>query len=293
MGLFSNRRLEKIQERINQKPKVGRYIQFILGCFILAVSFNLFLAPNDLVTGGVSGVSIILNHLFGINTSIFILIVNILLLVLSYFLLGKEKTKASILGSLLFPLFVELTSDINLFFQIDNSQLLLSALFAGVVYGFGAGINFRAGFTTGGTDILNQIISKYFKISMGKSMLICDGTIVALSGIVFGINHMLYAIIILYLISYMSDKVILGISESKAFYIITDEDTKIKEYIIKYLNHGVTVFQAKGGYKKEKQHVLMCVLPTKEYYRLKEGIHEIDPDAFFVVTDAYEVFGGE
>lgn len=293
MGLFSNKRLEKIQERINPKPKFGRYIQFILGCFILAVSFNLFLAPNDLVTGGVSGVSIILNHLFGINTSTFILIANVLLLILSYFLLGKEKTKASILGSLLFPFFVELTSDINLFFKIDNSQLLLSALFAGVVYGFGAGINFRAGFTTGGTDILNQIISKYFKISMGKSMLICDGTIVALSGIVFGINHMLYAIIILYLVSYMSDKVILGISDSKAFYIITDEDAKIKEYIIKYLNHGVTVFQAKGGYKKERQHVLMCVLPTKEYYRLKEGIHEIDPDAFFVVTDAYEVFGGE
>lgn len=293
MNLFSNKKLEKIQERINQKSKLGRYIQFTLGCLILAISFNLFLSPNDLVTGGVSGVSIILNHLFSINTSTFILIANVLLLILSYFLLGKEKTKASILGSLLFPIFVELTSDINLFFKIDNSQLLLSALFAGVVYGFGAGINFRAGYTTGGTDILNQIISKYFKISMGKSMLICDGTIVALSGIIFGINHMLYSIIVLYLVSYMSDKVILGISDSKAFYIITDEDVKIKEYIIKYLNHGVTVFQAKGGYKKERQHVLMCVLPTKEYYRLKEGIHEIDPDAFFVVTDAYEVFGGE
>lgn len=293
MNFFRNKKLEKIQERINSKSKVKRYIEFIIGCLILAVSFNLFLAPNDLVTGGVSGVSIILNDLFAINTSTFMLITNVCLLVLSYFLLGKEKTKASILGSLLFPVFVELTSDINLLFKIDNSQLLLSALFAGVVYGFGAGINFKAGFTTGGTDILNQIISKYFKVSMGKSMLICDGTIVVLSGIVFGINHMLYSIIILYLVSYMSDRVILGISDSKAFYIVTDEDVKIKEYIIKYLNHGVTVFQARGGYKKEKQHVLMCVLPTKDYYRLKEGIHEIDPDAFFVVTDSYEVFGGE
>ena len=293
MKFFSNKKLEEIQIKINSKSKVKRYIEFVLGCFIIAVAFNLFLAPNDLVTGGVSGISIILNDLFAINTSMFILIVNILLLVLSYFLLGKEKTKASILGSLLFPVFVELTSDINLLFQIDNSQLLLSALFAGVVYGFGAGINYKAGFTTGGTDILNQIICKYFKVSMGKSILLCDGTIVVLSGIVFGINHMMYSIIILYLVSYMSDRVILGISDSKAFYIITDEDVKIKEYIIKYLNHGVTIFQAKGGYKKEKQHVLMCVLPTKDYYRLKEGIHEIDPDAFFVVTDAYEVFGGE
>lgn len=124
-------------------------------------------------------------------------------------------------------------------------------------------------------------------------MLICDGTIVLLSGIVFGPTKLMYSVIILYLISYMSDRVILGISDSKAFYIVTDEEKKIKEYVIKYLNHGVTVFNAKGGYKKEKQTVLLCVLPTKDYYKLKEGIHEIDPDAFFVVTDAYEVFGGE
>ena len=293
MRLFASKKLDDIELKINEKSKVGRYLAFILGCLIMSISFNLFLAPNDLVPGGVSGAAIILNDLFGINTSTFILIVNITLLIVSYFLLGKEKTKASILGSLLFPLFIELTSDINLFFQIDNSQVLLSALFAGVISGFGAGINYKAGFTTGGTDILNQIISKYFKLGMGKSMLICDGTIVVLSGIVFGVNNLMYSIIILYIISYMSDKVILGISNSKAFYIVTDEDKKIKEYILKYLNHGVTEFNAKGGLYKEKKHVLMCVLPTREYYMLKEGINEIDPDAFFVVCDAYEVFGGE
>ena len=293
MGLLKRTRLKDIELRIRKKSKVGRYLTFVLGCLIMAISFNLFLAPNDLVPGGVGGASIILNDLFGIDTSLFILIANILLLILSYFLLGKEKTKASILGSILFPLFIELTSDINLYLKIDNSQVLLSALFAGVIYGFGAGINYKSGFTTGGTDILNQIISKYFKVGMGKSILIIDGTIVLLSGFVFGLNNLMYSMIILYLISYMSDKVILGISSSKAFYIVTDEDTKIKEYIIKYLNHGVTEFNAKGGILKEKKHVLLCVLPTKEYYVLKEGINAIDPEAFFVVTDAYEVFGGE
>ena len=235
----------------------------------------------------------IINHLLGINKSIIILGLSLFLLILSYIFLGKNKTRGSILGSLLFPLFVEITSNISEIIQIDTSQLLLSAVFGGILYGFGAGIIFKAGFTTGGTDILNQIISKYAKVSMGKSMLICDGTIVLLSGIVFGPTKLMYSVIILYLISYMSDRVILGISDSKAFYIVTDEEKKIKEYVIKYLNHGVTVFNAKGGYKKEKQTVLLCVLPTKDYYKLKEGIHEIDPDAFFVVTDAYEVFGGE
>ena len=91
----------------------------------------------------------------------------------------------------------------------------------------------------------------------------------------------------------ISDRVILGVSDSKAFYIITDKEELIKEYILKVLNHGVTIFNAQGGYKKDNQTVLMCVLPTKDYYRLKAGITEIDNEAFVVVTDAYEVFGGE
>ncbi len=293
MNFLKPSNIEQVRDKIDNKSKFKRYAQFCLGCLLVAISFNLFLAPNDLVPGGVSGFSVIINHLLGINKSIIILGLSLLLLILSYIFLGKNKTRGSILGSLLFPLFVEITSNISEIIQIDTSQLLLSAVFGGILYGFGAGIIFKAGFTTGGTDILNQIISKYAKVSMGKSMLICDGTIVLLSGIVFGPTKLMYSVIILYLISYMSDRVILGISDSKAFYIVTDEEKKIKEYVIKYLNHGVTVFNAKGGYKKEKQTVLLCVLPTKDYYKLKEGIHEIDPDAFFVVTDAYEVFGGE
>lgn len=293
MNFLKPNNIEQVRDKIDNKSKFKRYAQFCLGCLLVAISFNLFLAPNDLVPGGVSGFSVIINHLFGINKSIIILGLSLFLLILSYIFLGKNKTRGSILGSLLFPLFVEITSNISGIIQIDTSQLLLSAVFGGILYGFGAGIIFKAGFTTGGTDILNQIISKYAKVSMGKSMLICDGTIVLLSGIVFGPTKLMYSVIILYLISYMSDRVILGISDSKAFYIVTDEEKKIKEYVIKYLNHGVTVFNAKGGYKKEKQTVLLCVLPTKDYYKLKEGIHEIDPDAFFVVTDAYEVFGGE
>ncbi len=292
-SLFKNRVNKKILDDIDSKDIVKRYVQFCIGCFIVAVSFNLFLVGNNLVPGGVGGIAIILKNLFGINPSIVILILDLLLLILSYFLLGRVTTRGSILGSILFPLFVELTANIGDYIDIDTSQLLLSAIFGGVVYGFGAGLIFKAGFTTGGTDILNQIISKYAKISMGNSMLISDGLIVLASGFIFGATKLMYGIIILYLISYMSDKVILGISDCKAFYIVTDKDLEIKEFILKYLNRGVTVFNAKGGYTKTRQNVLLCVLRTKEYYKLKEGINEIDPNAFFVVTDAYEVFGVE
>ena len=105
-------------------------------------------------------------------------------------------------------------------------------------------------------------------------------------------NSMLYALVVLYLLSQMTDRIMLGISKSKAFYIITDEEEKVKEYIMSNLSHGVTIIPVKGGYTKEKQKMLMCVIPTREYYRLKEGISKIDEDAFFVITDAYEVKGG-
>lgn len=293
MRLFSKTKDFKILEKINSKSSIKRHIQFVLGCFLIAVAYNLLLAPNNIVAGGVGGLAIILDYLIGIDNSVVILISNILLLILSYFLLGKAKTKATVLGSILFPIFVSLTGNISAIIDVDTNELLLISVFGGVVYGFGAGMIYKAGFTTGGTDIINQILSKYLKISIGNSMLYCDGTIVLLTAFVFGPTHFMYSIIVLYVISFMSDRVILGVSDSKAFYIVTKEEQKIKEYILRYLNHGVTVFNAKGGYAKENQTVLMCVLPTKDYYRLKEGIHEIDPNSFFVVTDAYEVFGGE
>lgn len=283
---------KNIEKKIYKKSRFKRYLQVVIGAFLSACAFNLFCAPNNLVAGGVSGLSIIIHYLFNIDTSLFIAIVDILLLVLSYFTLGKEKTMHSTLGSILFPLFIKLTQNINNFLHLDTSVLLLAVIFAGVIQGFGSGLIFKAGFSSGGTDIINQILSKYLKVSIGNAMYMSDGTIIILSGTVFGINKIMYAILLLYIISYITDRVILGVSDSKSFYIITSEDKKIKQYIIENLHHSVTELSAEGGFAGKKQKVLMCVLPTKEYYRFKQGINEIDENAFFVVTDAYEVVGG-
>lgn len=292
MKIFEKDNLSILKE-IGRKGLVKRFITFIVGLLLISISYNLFLEPNHLVPGGVTGIAIIINNYIAINSSLIILICNLVLLLVSLILLGKEKTLATILGALLLPLFINLTSNITDLFYINTSELLLSSVFGGLLFGFGAGLIFKAGFTAGGTDIVNQIVSKYLKISIGTSMLLTDGMIVLLSSIVFGLTHLMYSIIVIYIISFMSDRVILGISDSKAFYIITDKDEEVKAYILKYLNHGVTIFKARGGFKKENRNVLLCVLPTKEYYKLRSGINEIDKDAFFVVTDAYEVFGGE
>ena len=293
MNVFSKNKYLKIAELIDKKAYGKRVLEFLIGCLTVSLAYNIFIAPNHLVPGGVGGIAVILDNLFGINNSTVIVIANIFLLIASLILLDKEKTRASLLGTMMFPIFVTLTEDINVWLQIDTSHMLLSALFGGILYGLGAGIVFRAGFTMGGTDIINQILSKYLKQSIGTSMLMSDGLIVLSSGIFFGMNSMLYSIIILYCISLMADRVILGISDSKAFFIITDKEEEVREDVLQSLGHGVTVFKAKGGYKRQKENLLMAVIPTSEYYQLTEGIKMIDKDAFYIITDTYQVFGGE
>lgn len=277
---------------IKQKIRVKELIEFIIGCFLVALAFNLFMSPNNLVAGGVSGFSLILKHFFGLNPSTIISVANILLIIVSFLVLGKEKTKATILGSILFPIFVSLTEHLSTYISFKESEMILIAIFGGVLQGLGAGLIFRAGYSTGGTDILNMIVSKIFKISLGNSMFFTDGTIIVIGAFVFGFNHLMYSLIILYLISTLTDKVVLGISDSKAFYIITSKEKEVKDFVINELKHGVTEFNAKGGYNSENQTVLMSVIPTREYYKLKEGIHNIDKNAFFVAMDSYEVKGG-
>lgn len=282
---------ENIIKEIYKKGRLKRWAEFLLGVLIVAIAYNLFLLPAKVVYG-VGGLGIIFNSLFKIDPSLVILVSSIILLFLSLILLGKEETKKTVIGSLLYPVFVKLTSSVGQVVDLSNTDPLLIVLFGAVISGFGLGLIFKAGFTTGGTDILNQIVSKYFKMSMGNSMFFTDGIIILSSVFVFGWTKIMYSIISLYIISIMTDKVILGISNSKAFYIITDHEEEVKKFVLKHLSHGVTILDAKGGFTGQNQKVIMCIIPTKEYFIAKEGIHEIDSNAFFVVTDAYEVSGG-
>lgn len=281
-----------IIKEVYAKDKLERYAKFIFGLFIVAIAFNLFILPSDIVYG-VSGVGVILNKLYGINPSTTIFIGEIGLLILSFIVLGKEKSKNSVIGSILYPIFVELTTDLTSNIDVGNVEPIVMALFGAVISGFGFGMIFKSGYTTGGTDILNQIVSKYAKMSLGNAMLVTDGLII-LGGIcTFGVSKIMYSIINLYIVSMMTDKVMIGVSQSKSFFIITSKEPEIKKFILGQLGHGVTVLEGNGAFSGNKQKVLMCVIPTREYFVAKEGIHEIDPNAFFVVADAYEVHGNK
>jgi len=291
MFLFKKKNTENILKKIYSKDKLKRYSEFLLGLLITALAFNLFILPNNIVYG-VSGIAVIFNNLLDIDPSIVIFIGNAILLIMSYIYLGKEKTANTILGSLLYPVFVKLTTPLISIVDLGNADVLVLTIFGAVLTGFGLGLIFKAGYTTGGTDILNYIFQKHYKISLGSSMLFTDGFVILCGVFVFGWVNVMYSLVSLYIISLMTDKVILGISQSKAFYIITEHPSEVKEFILKNISHGVTVLDARGGYTNDKQKMLLCVVPTSMYFRLKEGINYIDKDAFFVVTDSYETYGG-
>jgi len=285
---LKRKKINKILEDIEKKDLVKRYILLAIGCLTVALAFNIFFKQYGIVCFGVSGLSIVLSN-FGVPSTLFIFIANIFLLILSYFALGPKKTKNAIVGSLLFPLFVGLTSYLVPYINFDDVEMLVIAIFGGVLAGLGYGIIYKTNFNTGGTDIICEIVSKYTKVSLGKAMWVADGLVVLSGLIVSSWEIILYGFLVLYLISFMIDRVVLGISQSKAFYIVTNHQEEVREFLLSITDGGVTLINARGGFSNHKETLLLGVVPTRQYFIVKEGLKQIDEDIFFLACDAYEV----
>lgn len=284
---------KKIIDKVCSKDFLSRIIITIIGAFILAVNYNLFLLHNNLVIGGTSGLAIIVNHYTGLNSAIFLFIVNVIFVILSFFLLGARKTGMTIIGALLYPLFVSLTSGMcdYLATKLIFDDFILIAIISGLLFGTANGFIYKTGFTTGGSDIPIQIISKYLKIPAGTASF-CVNIIVILTGaMIFGPSKAIYATIVILINSFLVDKIMLGISDSKMFFIQTKKPEKIIEFI-KNINTGYTIMKADGGHSNETNNIIMSVISTKDYYMFKNTIQTIDPQAFFIISDCYEVYGG-
>lgn len=282
------KRINRILENIDKKDVILRYCLLAMGCLVVAFSFNVFFKQYGIVCFGVSGLSIVFSK-FGVSSTLFILVSNVFLLILSWFTLGKRKTKNSIVGSLLFPFFVWLTELLVPYLNFDGVEMLVIAIFGGVLAGLGYGLIYKSNFNTGGTDIICEIVSKYTKVSLGRAIWISDGLVVLSALTVFNWEVVLYGFLVLYLISFMIDKVVLGISQSKAFYIVTDKQDDVKEFLLTITDGGVTLINARGGYSNSKETLLLGVVPTRQYFVVKEGLKQIDENIFFLACDAYEV----
>lgn len=270
-----------------------RWGLFLIGLCLSAISFNIFYAPYNIVSGGVSGLSIIYKYLFNFDESMFILVTSLIFLLVSYIFLGKEATAKSVVGSILYPIFIKGTSFLPNIIDFHNTSLLLLVIYGGALSGLSLGLMINTGFTNGGTQILFQLMNKYMKISVGSASGIVNGIIIVLGAKIFGLTNTVYAIIALLISSHIADRIILGISYKKAFYIITNKEEEIKKYVLNGAGHSYTMVDAKGGYSNKKMKMLMCVIPTREYTMLKEVILEIDKNAFFIVVDCYEASGAK
>lgn len=285
---------KEIIKKVTKKNFLLRLLIGALAMFLLALNYNIFLLPNNLVIGGTSGLAIIINHFFGFSPSSIILFFNIILIIISYFTLGREQSRRTVIGSLLYPLFVELSLPLSnyLISYTNFDNILLTIIVTGILYGFATGVIYKTGYTTGGADIIMQIVNKYFHIPTGKASLFVNGIIVGVAGLIFGIPKMLYAIIIIVINTILVDKILIGISDSKMFFIYTKKEKEVANFIINEINAGYTILTTEGGYSKTKRKMLMCVVPTRDYFYFKESVLEIDKDAFFVISDCYEVRGG-
>ena len=291
MNIFKKlrqKKIRKILEEVDHKDLVKRYILLALGCLVVALAFNIFFKQYGIVCFGVSGLSIVLSN-FGIPNTLFIFCTNVFLLILSYFALGKKKTRNAIVGSLLFPLFVGLTEYLVPYIIFNNVETLVIAIFGGVLAGIGYGLIYKTNFNTGGTDIICEIVSKYTKVSLGKAMWVADGLVVLSGLIVSSWEIVLYGVLVLYLITFMIDRVVLGISQSKAFYIVTNRQEEVREFLLSITDGGVTLINARGGFSNHKETLLLGVVPTRQYFIVKEGLKQIDKEIFFLACDAYEV----
>ena len=275
-----------------ERSNIKKYITVVFGLFLSAVSFDLFLSPIKIVVGGTNGLSILVGEILNISPSTLLTFFYILMIFVNFIFYGFNDTKKLLFCSLLYPIFVSAFECLPNIIVLDYSNKLLHYLMFAITYGIGCGLTFKEGYLGGGLDVLKKIISDKLKMPMGKAIFMVDAVLIISGGFIFGLKSIMYAIIILYISSNVTDRIILGVSNKKMFYIMTKKPESVRKCIQDELHTGVTQIEAIGGYKETKYHVLMTVISTHDYVRLKKYINEIDKNAFYIITDSYYTYHG-
>ena len=279
-------------KKLLTKRQLKRISLMLISLILSAILYNIFLLPLKLVTGGTNGIATITHYIYNINPSIMLFLLSFACTIISLMYLGVKRTLGTLIATFLYPILVELTSPLGSIITSNPDKLLL-VIFAGLLSGVANGLMYKTGFSNGGFPVISQVLFERKQVSIAKSSLVINVTIVLLGAFFFGTTNALYAVIFLYINNIVLDKVLLGISNNKAFYIITSKENEIKEYILKTLEHDVTIFDVKGGFREQKRRVLLTVVPTRDYYRVTEGIKNIDSNVFYTATDSYQVEGGK
>lgn len=273
---------------------IWRELKFVgtilLGCTVFSLGFDLFLDPNNINVGGITGIAMILRELLGFGSiGAYFAAINIPLFLLGY----KELGRRFFIGSMLGMLFSTVLLDLLTIIPVPKIDLMLAALYGGGLTGLGLGLVFLAGASTGGSDIMAKLLRKRFRrLKLSRLMLILDIITVTLTGIVFhDITRTLYSALPLYVSALVMDSVIYGLDYSSMALIISDKYSEIVAEIARKLERGTTLLDAHGGYHGDSRQVVMCAIRRRQITELKDLVSRIDPNAFMILQDAHQVLG--
>lgn len=271
-----------------------RYGYLALGTFLMAVAYKSIYDSAGMVTGGFSGIGVIVKRIStgvwegGIPLWLTNTVLNIPLFIAAYVIEGKGFIKNTIIGTILLTSYLAVLPS----YPVPEADYLLASVYGGVICGTGVGLVLKSGFTTGGTDMLAVLLHRVFKsYSLAKIIQILDGIIIAAGILVFGIQVSLYAIIATYVAALMTDMVLEGGKHARAAIIISDKNEEIANVLINKVERGVTKFSASGGFSNKEKIVLLCIVSKKEITQVKELVFDIDEKSFLIVGDVREVMG--
>lgn len=270
------------------KTYSGMVLGIAAGSVIMAVGMNLFLIPSRLAAGGVSGLAVILFYLFKIPTSLIILGLNIPIFIAAWWLLGPDKVGNSLLGSLVFPLAIELTAP---YLPVLTYDPLLASVYGGIVMGLGLGLVFRCQGSTGGTDLLALILSRITGFTVGQGLLGADLVVVGLAVFTLGAEAAMYAALSLFISTRVIDFIQEGLGPAKLALIVTTRAEEINRRLLEDLERGVTRMTGRGGYTGAEREILLCVVSRPQVARLKALVRDHDPKAFVIIGSAKAVHG--
>ena len=278
-------------KRINKATLID-LLMIALGCAIYGISLDMISVPNKLADGGLSGISLILRHFWGINMGLSTLVLNIPLILLGYRFMGKRLLAYTIWGTVSLSFFLWFWRSVPIIKQLDlEHDLFLSAISAGVLSGIGLGLVFRYNGTSGGTDIIARICQIKFGISSGKMLLFCDAVVLFASLSYLDIKHMMYTLLASFILSRVMDTVEQGAYSARGLLIISDKYKQIGEMIDLKLDRGFTYFQALGGYQQDEKKVIYVVVSPREIPAIKQLIRQEDPNAFVSILEVHEAMG--
>lgn len=263
----------------------------VIGAFIASIGVNLFLSHAGLLSGGATGVALILQYTTGFQAGFTVFLINLPLFIISYFKLNRKFTIYSSIGMISLSVSLILTSPISNILPM-NDDILLYCIYGGVFCGLGYGLVFSRNGSTGGTDIITMLIrKKYSNFNIGSVSFVLNLVVVSIGAMLFGLPKALYTLISMSMQSIILDKVVRGVSSKNLLFIITEKEDLVIEYVMKNLNRGITSLSAEGEYTHSKRKMLYCILTTRQMVELKMTIHSIDPKAFITVVDVSEVKG--